>query len=62
MLIWYYRLPYFFRKHVKFKNLGPQCHCGVPTMKVDTGDIYQWQCIGIPGKKHCGYCQYVRKG
>lgn len=60
-LIWYYRLPYFFRKSHSLKSLGPLCHCGVPTLKVDTGDIFQWQCIGIPGIKHCAYCKYEKK-
>jgi len=34
-----------------------RCHCGKPTIKRDTGDIFQYRCAyGC-----CGYSKYERK-
>ncbi len=35
----------------------PECHCGKPATKRDTGDICQWTCrLG-----NCGFAKYEKK-
>jgi hypothetical protein len=57
---WYITLPRWYTKGKRISQLGVHCHCDYPTGRVDTGDIYQWQCIGTVGK-HCGFCKYEKK-
>ena len=35
------------------------CHCGTPTLRFDSGDIYQHQCAGAG--RRCMYCRYEAK-
>ncbi len=35
------------------------CHCGAPTTRFDSGDIYQYQCAHTVGC--CMFCRYEAK-
>lgn len=53
--LWWRSLPWWFRRHLKFSELGEDCCCGVPTMKCNMGGWTRWRCIGKPGIITCGY-------